>query len=133
MSGEALAAAIAGEQAATYAYGVAAPWLEPVDRDIALGGLAAHRARVLLLRELADDTAETGAPGGFVTGPVDSPESGRKLLADVEARLAAVYADLAAATTESARRDAVLAACECSARSVSWGGATSAFPGRTDD
>lgn len=132
MSGDSLSAAIAGEQAATYAYGVAAPWLQPADRDIALGGLAAHRARVLLLRELAEDSGESGAPGGYVTGPVESPDEARALLSDVEARLAAVYADLAADTTESARRDAVLAACECSARSVSWGGATSAFPGRAD-
>lgn len=130
MSGEALGAAIAGEQAATYAYGVAAPWLRAADRDIAVGGLAAHRARVLLLREQANDSAESGAPGGFVTGPVDSSTSARALLAGVEARLAAVYADLAAETTGADRRDAVLAACECSARSISWGAPTSAFPGR---
>jgi hypothetical protein len=129
---EALAAAIAGEEAATYAYGVAAPWLDRGDRDIALGGLAAHRARVLALREIAPDSSESGAPGGFVTGPVDSDVSARSLLAEVEARLAAVYADLAAATSGAQRREAVLVACECSARSIAWGAPTAAFPGRTD-
>lgn len=127
---DALLAAITGEEAATYAYGVATPWLESTDRDLARGGLAAHRARVLALRETAPDAGESGMAGGFVTGPIDSPASARQLLADVEARLCAVYADLAAASTGPARRDAVLAACECSARSIGWGAPTAAFPGR---
>jgi hypothetical protein len=126
----ALLSAIAGEEAAVYAYGVAGPWLEGADRDLALGGLAAHRARVLRLRESAGDAEEIGAAGGYVTGPVDSVASARALLAGVEARLAAAYADLAAETISGERRNAVLAACECSVRSIAWGGATAAFPGR---
>jgi hypothetical protein len=126
----ALLAAILGEEAALYAYGVAAPHLDDADRDRALGGLAAHRARVLVLRGRANDAEESGAPGGFITGPVDSPESARALLADVEARLAAAYADLAAEVTSGDRRNAVLSACECSVRSVAWGGPPAAFPGR---
>lgn len=125
----ALRSAITGEEAAVYAYGVAGPWLDAADRDLALGGLAAHRARVLVLRQEAPDAAESGAPGGYQTGPVDSPESARALLAGVEARLAATYADLAAEVTEGDRRNAVLAACECSVRSIAWGGPTAAFPG----
>jgi hypothetical protein len=126
----ALLAAILGEEAALYAYGVASPWLEGAERDLALGGLAAHRARVLALRTRASDSDESGAPGGYLTGPVDSPQSARALLAGVEARLAAAYADLAAEVTGGDRRNAVLSACECSVRSVAWGGATAAFPGR---
>ena len=126
----ALLAAILGEEAALYAYGVAAPHLDGADRDLALGGLAAHRARVLVLRGRASDTEESGAPGGFITGPVDSPESARALLAEVEARLAAAYADLAAEVTSGDRRNAVLSACECSVRSIAWGAPTAAFPGR---
>lgn len=126
----ALGAAILGEEAALYAYGVAGPWLDGAERDLALGGLAAHRARVLVLRTEAADGDETGAPGGFVSGPVDSPASARALLAEVEARLAATYADLAAEVTGGQRRNAVLSACECSVRSIAWGGATAAFPGR---
>jgi hypothetical protein len=126
----ALLGAIQGEEAALYAYGVAGPWLDGAERDLALGGLAAHRARVLVLRGSAPDADESGAPGGYVTGPVDSPESARALLAGVEARLAAAYADLAAEVTGGDRRNAVLSACECSVRSVTWGGPTAAFPGR---
>lgn len=129
-SDTAVLAAIEGEEAALYAYGVAGPWLDGADRDLALGGLAAHRARVLALRATASDAAEQGAPGGFITGPVDSAESARALLAGVEARLAATYADLAAAVAGGERRNAVLAGCECSVRSVAWGAPTAAFPGR---
>jgi len=127
---EALLATVLGEEAALYAYGVAGPWLDPADRDLALGGLAAHRARVLALRAEAVDADEAGAPGGFVTGPVDSPATARALLGEVEARLSATYADLAAAVTGGERRNAVLSACECSVRSIAWGAPTAAFPGR---
>jgi hypothetical protein len=129
-SDSALLAAVLGEEAALYAYGVAGPWLDGAERDLALGGLAAHRARVLALRGRVGDSEESGAPGGFVSGPVDSAASARTLLAKVEARLAAAYADLAAEVTGGDRRNAVLSACECSVRSVAWGGPTAAFPGR---
>ena len=93
----ALADAIAGEEAAIYAYGLAGARLASTDRDRALGGLAAHRARLLQLRELAGTSALPGAPGGYdVAPPADEPQA-RALLADVESRRAATYADLAAA------------------------------------
>ena len=126
----ALRDAIAGDQAALYAYGLAGPRLEGADRDRAMGGLAAHRARLLLLRGMAADTDEPGTPGGYDVAALTSPEEARALLAQVEASLAAVYADLAAATTGEQRTESVLAACECEARAIGWGGAPEAFPGR---
>lgn len=125
-----LTAAIEGEQAALYAYGVAGPHVDDADRGLALGGLAAHRARILLLRERAPDASEPGAAGGYLTGPVESPEQARALLAGVESRLAATYADLAGGCTGADRTESVLAACECAARAIGWGGAPEAFPGR---
>lgn len=126
----ALAAAIAGEQAALYAYGLAGPRLEEAERDRALGGLAAHRARILALRASAGAQDEPGTPGGYdVPAPTDAAQA-RQLLADVESRLAAVYADLAAATAAEQRTEAVLAACECEVRAIGWGGDPEAFPGR---
>lgn len=126
----ALAHAIAGEEAAIYAYGLAGARLASTDRDRALGGLAAHRARLLQLRELAGTSALPGAPGGYdVTPPADEPQA-RALLADVESRLAATYADLAAATSGDERVNAALAACECEVRAIGWGGEPEAFPGR---
>ncbi|TEX52400.1 MAG: hypothetical protein B7C55_00395 [Actinomycetales bacterium mxb001] len=126
----ALAHAIAGEEAAIYAYGLAGARLASTDRDRALGGLAAHRARLLQLRELAGTSALPGAPGGYdVAPPADEPQA-RALLADVESRLAATYADLAAATSGDERVNAALAACECEVRAIGWGGEPEAFPGR---
>ena len=126
----ALIAAIEGEQAALYAYGVAGPHLDANDRDLVLGALAAHRARILTLREAADDSAEPGAPGGYLTGRIETSDQARALLAGVEARLASAYADLAGAVEGEQRTEAVLAACECATRAVGWGAVPEAFPGR---
>lgn len=126
----ALLAAIEGEEAAAYAYGIAAPRLSGPQGDLARGGLAAHRLRVIDLRQRLAPADQPAAPGGFVVDvPVDAAGAAA-LLAGVESRLAAVYADLAARTTAVQRRDAVLAARECSVRSVAWGAAPQAFPGR---
>ena len=127
----ALGAAIAGEQAALYAYGLAGPHLDDADRDRALGGLAAHRARILVLRQRASSNEEPGTPGGYDVAPPSSPTDARALLAEVESRLSAVYADLAAAATGEERGEAGLAACECEVRAIGWGGAPEAFPGRS--
>ena len=64
------------------------------------------------------------------TGELGAFQRARALLAEVEARLAATYADLAAEVTGGQRRNAVLSACECSVRSIAWGATTAAFPGR---
>lgn len=127
---DALTRAIAGEQAAVYAYGLAGPHLPEPDQALALGGLAAHRLRVVALRQGAPDGLEPGSPAGYDTGPIQTEAEARDLLGGVEARLAAVYADLAAATTGTARTEAVLAARECAVRSVAWGLPPQAFPGR---
>ena len=126
----AIEAAIAGEQAALYAYGLAAPHLEGGDRDRAMGALAAHRARILTLRANADDAREPGTPGGYDVASPGSADEARALLAGVESRLAAVYADLAAETLGEERAEAVLTACECEVRAIGWGAAPEAFPGR---
>jgi hypothetical protein len=126
----ALLKAIEGEEAAVYAYGVAAAFLTGSASDLARGGLAAHRLRVAALRQTLPTDQQPPAPLGFeITRPVDA-ETAASLLADVESRLCAVYADLATETTDSNRRDAVLVARECAVRAIAWGGAPQAFPGR---
>ena len=126
----ALAGAIAGEEAAVYAYGLAGSRLSGADRDRALGGLASHRARLLQLRDLSGAAALPGAPGGYDTAAPGSEAEARTLLADVESRLAAAYADLAAETSSDERVNAALAAAECQVRAIGWGGEPEAFPGR---
>ena len=126
----ALLAAIEGEEAAAYAYGVAAPRLSGSQGVLARGGLAAHRLRIIALRQQLAPADQPAAAGGFsAPTPVDS-EQAAAFLGEVESRLAAVYADLAAASGGDERREAVLAARECSVRSVAWGTAPEAFPGR---
>ena len=126
----ALVAAITGEEAAAYAYGVAAPRLTSGRADLARGGLAAHRLRIIALRQRLSGADQPAAPSGFdIDVPVDEAAAA-SLLAGVEARLCAVYADLAAADTGDLRADAVRSARECAVRSVAWGGSPEAFPGR---
>lgn len=126
----ALIAAIEGEEAAVYAYGVAAAFLTGAQSDLVRGGLAAHRLKVADLRQSLPSSEQPLAPLGFeLTTPVDAVTAAN-LLADVEIRLSAVYADLAADSPAGERRDAVRSARECAIRAVAWGAAPQAFPGR---
>jgi hypothetical protein len=126
----ALAAAIEGEEAAVYAYGLAIPRLSGELGGMARGALVAHRLRVIALRQQIPIADQPAPPGGFVVTTPDSETAAAALLADVEVRLAAVYADLAAHTSGAQRREAVLSARECAVRSIAWGGRPQAFPGR---
>lgn len=129
---EALAAAVIAEDAVVYAYGVLGPHLADADRDLVRGALAAHRARAFTLREriLAGGGAGPDTPVAYdLPFVVDDDVSARRLAALVEMRLAAHYADLAAATSGSSRSDAVLAARESAVRAIGWGAVPEAFPG----
>ena len=126
----ALLATILGEEAAAYAYGVAAPRLGATRGDLARGGLVAHRLRVIALRQRLPDGDQPPAAAGFTAEvPVDEA-SAAAFLSGVESRLAAVYADLAAVETAEARAEAVRSARECAVRAIAWGGTPEAFPGR---
>ncbi len=126
----AIIAAIEGEEAAVYAYGVAAPRLSGDQSDLARGALAAHRLRIIVLRESLPPADQPAAPGGFLVDPPPDAAAAAALLATVEARLAATYADLAAASSGDQRLDAVRSARESAVRSVAWGAPPEAFPGR---
>lgn len=127
---DAIRAAIEGEEAAVYAYGVAAPRMSGAQADLARGALAAHRLRIVALRELLAPADQPAAPGGFLVDPPADSAAASLLLATIEARLAATYADLAAATRGDQRLDAVRSARESAVRSVAWGAPPEAFPGR---
>lgn len=129
---EALVAAITGEAAAVYAYGLLGPQLEISTQSLARSSMNAHRQRELALRARLDVVGGS-QPGAAVAYdppfPVVDAATAGELAGLVEMRLAATYADLAGASSGSARNDAVLAARECAVRGISWGAATSAFPG----
>jgi hypothetical protein len=129
---DALSAAVAAEDAAVYAYGVLGPRLAEDQRPAARIALDTHRQRSFALR---DRVAAAGGPAPDapvaydLPFPVTDPESAGRLAGLVEMRLAAAYADLAAALSDAPRTDAVLAAREATVRAIGWGSASMAFPG----
>ena len=128
-SQEARAIAVAGEDAAIYAYGVISAVLSNTDHRRALAALRAHQSwRDRLAAVLPAGTTPTAAIAYDFPYPVpDSPQAVH-LAQLIENRLVVVYADLAAAATGDERADAVLAASECATRAVVWGAPSQAFP-----
>jgi len=129
---EALIAAINGEAAAVYAYGLLGPQLDVPTQSLARSSMNAHRQRELSLRARLDATGneQPGAAAAYEPPfPITDAESAARLAGVVEMRLTATYADLAGASTGSDRNDAVLAARECAVRGITWGAPTAAFPG----
>lgn len=128
---EALAAVVAGEDAAIYAYEVAGARLGSGPRRRALTGLDAHRAH----RSKA--AALLAAAGGEVPGAaaaydlpddVAKPAAAKATLAAVDNALVATYADAAAALSGDERRWAVRAAAQYATSAVTWGARPQAFP-----
>lgn len=127
----ALRAAISGEDAAVYAYGVIGPRLAGGGQRRARKAFDSHRAWRDLWQGRMTDAITPPAVAYDLPFPVTDADSARRLAIWVEESLVPVYADLAGATTGEDRADAVTAACECAIRAVAWGGATQAFPAPT--
>ena len=126
---EARAAAVAGEDAAIYAYGVISAVLAGAARRKALQALRAHQSwRDRLAALMPPGTAPTPAIAYDFPFQVTDDEKADLLAQLVENRLVVVYADLAAAAGGDERADAVLAASECATRAVVWGAPSQAFP-----
>jgi len=129
---QALQAAVAGEHAAVWASGRAAGELGGTRRAQAQQELDAHRrARdELRSRVVALGAEPVDAALAYVEPfPVDDPAGGRRLMAHVNAALAATYADVAAASEPAARREAAAWSSEAAVRAVGWGAEAQAFPG----
>lgn len=129
---EALTKAIEGEAAAVYAYGLLGPYLTVDLQGSARSSISTHRQRELALRARLD-AAGGDQPGAAVAyNPpvtVGNDVTAAQLAGIVEMRLAATYADLAAACTDTDRSDAVLIARECAVRAIGWGAPMNPFPG----
>lgn len=129
---DALQAAVAGEHAAVWASGRAAGLLGSPDRRTAQGELDDHRrARdELRARITALGAQPVDAAVAYVEPfPVRGARGARRLMAHVNAALAATYADVAAASERDARRDAATRSSQAAVRAVSWGASAQAFPG----
>lgn len=128
---EAWAAVVAGEDAAVYAYSVAGARVPAASRSRAVSGLDAHRAHRDRATALLVDAGGTPAPPAAAYQlPIDPtrPRDARRLLALVDNRLVALYADAAEAAEAGSRRWAARMAAEAATRAVVWGAAPQAFP-----
>ncbi|GAA1991807.1 ferritin-like domain-containing protein [Kitasatospora viridis] len=129
----ALQAALAGEHAAVYAYGViGARTAAGPRREDVRACYAEHQARRdswdrLLAGSGATPTA--AAPGYRLPTPVTDEASAIRLAAEVEQRLTAVYADLVAAADGQLRIRAATALRETALQCAHWGGTPGPLPG----
>jgi hypothetical protein len=128
----ALQAALAAEHAAVYGYGVVGGRIGRERRPDARAAYDAHRARRdALTREVRDlgGTPVVAAAGYELPFPVPDAAAAIRFAAQLEDRVAGVYADLVRASAGAARREAAGALREAAVRAVRWRGESVAFPG----
>ena len=128
----ALQRVLAAEHAAIYAYGVAGAFLPgEMQRDAraADAGHLARRDRLALKLDDAGEIPAAPAPVYDLPGSVTDPATAQGLLAVVEERLCAVWADAVAVRDVGIRELAALAVQDTAVRAARWRGASVAFPG----
>ncbi|OII64441.1 hypothetical protein BJP40_01975 [Streptomyces sp. CC53] len=129
---EAAQAALSAEHAAVYGYGVVGARLDGDLRAEAAAAHAAHRARRDALDRAVRDLGGTPAAAAAAYAlpfPVVDADGAVRLAAELEDRVAGVYADLVRASGGAVRRDAAGALREAAVRAVRWRGSGVAFPG----
>ncbi|MEU0841122.1 ferritin-like domain-containing protein [Streptomyces sp. NPDC005962] len=128
-------AALAAEHAAVYGYGVVGGRIGDDRLAEAREGYAAHRARrddlVRTVRDMGG-TPQSAAPAYALPFAVPDSAAAVRLAAELESRVAAVYADLVRTSDAPLRRQAAGALREAAVRSVRWRGGGVAFPGLTE-
>jgi hypothetical protein len=125
-------AALAAEHAAVYGYGVVGGRIGDDRLKEAQEGYAAHRARRDALERTVGDLGGkpvSAAPAYALPFPVPDEAAAVRLAAELEDRVADVYADLVWASSGGVRRDAASALRDAAVRAVRWRGSGSAFPG----
>jgi hypothetical protein len=124
----ALAAAVAGEDAAIYAYGVLGPFLAGPDRTLATQAETDHRN----LRDRITE-AMPSPPAATVIYqmpfPVTSTATALAAAVAVEERVSALWRSAVAATTGSTRQAALNALIAGALRTAAFRRAAGAFPG----
>lgn len=132
---EALQAALAGEHAAIYGYGiVGAQVVSAADLRAARAGYDVHRARRAALVSLVSSNGGqpvAADPAYDVGGPVTTPAQARALAGRIEAAAAGPYADLVAAADGALRMTAAGWLRDAAVREAAWTGTAEAFPGLT--
>lgn len=128
-------AALAAEHAAVYGYGVVGGRVGEQRRAEARQAWDAHRAGRDRLRRVVrelDGTPEPAPAGYTLPFAVPDADAAVRLAAELEDRVAAVYADLVRSARGDRRRDAAAALREAAVRSARWRGTGVAFPGLTE-
>ena len=128
----ALAAALAGEHAAVYAYGFVGAQAGPKYRRVALERLSWHGLQrdVLAAQLSAAGTSPQPAEAAYALPfEVTTVAAARRLAVHVEQAMAAAYADLVAAEPPTRRGLAATWLGQCAVQSWRWGGVPQAFPG----
>ncbi|MER5783755.1 ferritin-like domain-containing protein [Streptomyces mobaraensis] len=128
----AVQAALAAEHAAVYGYGVVGARAGEERAQEAREAYEAHRARRDALRRTVHDlgAAPVVAEAAYVLPfPVPDAPAAARLAAELESRVAAVYADLVAAADGALRGEAAAALREAAVRGTRWRGGSVAFPG----
>lgn len=131
---DALQAALEGEHASVWAYGVLGPRLgRKSEEALALTMYGAHRVlrdTLAALVQARDEVPAAAAPSYTLPFEVDDRTSARTLALTIEERTADLYGDLvAAALTPELRAQAATALAGAELRRLQWGGTPSAFPG----
>ncbi|MGP3981215.1 ferritin-like domain-containing protein [Streptomyces sp. KR80] len=129
---DAVQAALGAEHAAVYGYGVVGARIGDGRRNEAREAYDAHRARRDALGRTIRDlggSPESSAAAYALPFPVPDEAAAARLAAELEDRVAGVYADLVRATEGSLRREAAAALREAAVRSARWRGGGVAFPG----
>ncbi|WP_063728396.1 ferritin-like domain-containing protein [Streptomyces sp. RTd22] len=128
-------AALAAEHAAVYGYGVVGGRIGDDRLAEAREGYAAHRSRrddlVRTVRDMGG-RPQSAAPAYALPFAVPDSAAAVRLAAELENRVAAVYADLVRTSDGALRRQAAGALREAAVRSVRWRGGGVAFPGLTE-
>jgi hypothetical protein len=130
---DALQAALAGEHACIYGYGLVGAHVSESAADRARDGYETHRARrEELARQIRLRHGEPVAalPAYVVPVEVDDDRSARQLAGLLEQRLAVLYAQLIEVTSVPALRELALTTLiETSVLAARWTGDTVALPG----
>ncbi|NGN64849.1 ferritin-like domain-containing protein [Streptomyces sp. A7024] len=125
-------AALRGEHAAVYGYGVVGARIDGDRQEEARTAYDAHRARRDAMARVVRDLGGKPKPAAAAYAlPFAVPDAAAavRLAAELEDRLAGVYADLVRAGDGNVRADAAAALREAAVRAVRWRGAGVAFPG----
>lgn len=130
---DALQAALAGEHAAVYAYGVVGGRLQGrPDERAARSGYEVHRQRRATITRMVADIGAAPTPAAVaydLGGPVVTATAARALAATVETRAAATYADVVAAGTGGLRQAAAAWLADAAVRATTWSAPPATFPG----